>query len=190
MFSGGLSTSGQGREVSMATHEQEAPLQAAANWHCHTKPYQWKNTGLTPSYLPKGWTIWRGGRGWDSNCASLQIDLQRSAWIHEDSLKRMLNDLLRSARNWKDLQQEQQLICKGLYKPRVVTPTISKIKRFTNMQARSHASEEEVPNPCDHPASCHMRFGVICWPHKTQPVTSIGWILTLPKLHRATFNID
>ena len=63
---------------------------------------------------------------------------------------------------------------------------ISKIKRFTNTQARSHTSEGEVPNPCDHPASRHKGFGVIRWPHKTQPVTSIGSILTLPTLHLAT----
>ena len=32
-----------------------------------------------------------------------------------------------------------------------------------------------------------MRFGVIRWRHKMQPASSIGSILTLPKLHLATF---
>ena len=42
MLAGGVSTSGQGREVSMATREREPPLQAAANWHRHTELDQWK----------------------------------------------------------------------------------------------------------------------------------------------------
>jgi len=140
-----------------------------------------------PSYLPKTFETSEGeGRVGTQIAAPLQIYLQRSAWIRKDLLKQMLNDPLWSAKICKDLQQEQQLICKGSYKPRAVIRYDQQ-----NQTIRKHASKEshqwrEVPNPCDHPASRHKGFGVIRWPHKTQPTTSIGSILTLPTLHLVT----
>ena len=122
--------------------------------------------------------------------APLQVDVRGSAWIRKDSLKQMLNDPLRSARIHKDSQKEQQLICKGSYKTRLAI-----CNNQQNQTIRKHASKErrqrrEALNPCDHPASCHMRFGVIRWPHKRQPATSIGSILTLPILYLATLNFS
>ena len=67
----------------------------------------------------------------------LQIGLWRSAWIRKDSVKQKLNDLLQSARIFKDSQQEQQLIGKGWNKPWLV------IRNDQHNQAiRKHGSKE------------------------------------------------
>jgi len=39
-------------------------LQAAANWHRHTEPDQWKNTHLTPILTEKGLKLLKGKKGW------------------------------------------------------------------------------------------------------------------------------
>ena len=138
MLEAHLSTWGQGRGYPWQPCEQEPPLQTVANWHCHTEPDQWKNTHLTPILNKK---VWRGGEGRVETqiTAPLQIDLRRSAWICEDSLEQMLNDPLWSARSHKDLLQEQQLMCKGSYKPQLVIRYDQQIQTICK-----HASEE----PC------------------------------------------
>ena len=62
--------------------------------------------------------------------------------------------------------------------------------RSVEKQSKCHASKGEVPSPCDHPASCHLHFGGNpLTPKKHKPTTGIASILTLPKLHLATFII-
>ena len=47
-------------------HDQEPPQQAAAIWHHHTEPDQWKSTHLAPhTYRKKIWNFWREGRAGD-----------------------------------------------------------------------------------------------------------------------------
>ena len=81
----------------------------------------------------------------------------------------MLNDQLESART---CNKSSNLSLKVRINHGYWSATISTIKGFANTQVRSHANIGEVPNPCDHPASYHVR---------------IGSILTLPKLHLATY---
>ena len=89
-----LSTSGQGREVSTETREH--PLQAAADWHRHTEPDQWKKYSPEPTYLPRRFETSEGEGGVGTQITTpLQIDLQGSAWIHKVALKQMRNDPLR-----------------------------------------------------------------------------------------------
>ena len=65
------------------------------------------------------------------------------------------------------------------------------LQRFTQTQAKCHVSKGEEPSPWDHPTWCHMRFWgnlQLLTPVRHKPATSIGLILTLPKLHLATYN--
>ena len=118
------------------SREQEPPLQAAANWYRHTEPDQWKISTWPPTRLET--SEGEGGVG-TQVAAPLQIDLRRSASIRKDSLKQELNDLVRSARIRKDLQQEQQLINKGLYKARLVI-----CNHQHNQAIRKHSSMEPL----------------------------------------------
>ena len=102
-------------------HEWEPPLQATAYWHTHTEIDQWKNTHLTPRTYHKVGNTWRGGRGGDSSRrTSAKWSVKISMNPQKDSLKKKLNYSVGSARISKDSQQEQQLIDKGSYKPRLV----------------------------------------------------------------------
>ena len=119
---------------------QEPPLQAAANWHRHTEPDQWKNTHRTPHIYHKVGNIWRRGRGGDSSrCTSanwsvkISMNLQRFA--------KTFNNAKWSARICKDLQQEQQLISKGSYKPRLLIRNDQhnqRIRKHTSKEPRQH----------------------------------------------------
>ena len=54
---------------------------------------------------------------------------------------------------------------------------------------QSDTSKVRVPSPCDQPTPCHVRFGDNpLTPVRHKPATSIGSILTLPKLHLATLS--
>ena len=91
-----------------------------------------------PPYLSQRFETseWEEGVG-TQVAAPLQIDLRSSVWICKDSLKQKLNDPVRSARISKDSLQEQQLICKGSYKPRLVIR-----KDQQNQTIRKYASKE------------------------------------------------
>ena len=110
-----------GREVSMAT--PWAGTTPASSYQL--APSHWTRSveKYSPDapYLPKRFETTEGEGGVGTQItASLQIDLRRSAWIHKDLLKQLLNDPLWSGRIRKDSQQVQQLICKGSYKPLLV----------------------------------------------------------------------
>ena len=65
--------------------EREPPLQAAANWHRHTEPDQWKNTHLTPHTYQEGLRH-QGGKGWGIKslhlCKLICEDQHESTKIH------------------------------------------------------------------------------------------------------------
>ena len=99
----------------------------------------------------------------------------------------MLNDPLRSARIRMDSQQEQQLICKRLIKARLVIHDDQQ-----NHTIRKHTSKESRQRRGGaKPLRAPRIMSDVLWGYPltplTQPVTSIGSILTLPKLHFATF---
>ena len=177
MLAGGLSTSGQSREVSIATlWAGNHPCKQLPTCSIRLNQISGKILTWPPILIKKVWNIWRGGRGVDLNrCTSANnVDLRRSAWICKDSLKQMLNDLLWSTRIHKDWQQEQQLMCRGLYKPRLVIHNNQQNQVICKHASKEPRQQREVPNHCDHPESSHMRFGVIHWPHKTQSVTALA----------------
>ena len=105
------------------------------------------------------------------------LNLQGFAWYMQKQI-----DPQRSVR--ADLQR-------SLKTPAIWSATISfNLQRFAHTLAKCYTSEGEASNPGDHPASCHMRFGgnpLTVVRHK--PTASISSILTLPKLHLATFRI-
>ena len=158
-----MSTSGQGREVSMATPwTGTTPVGS-----CQLAPSHWNQISgkilIWPPYLPKRFETSEGKGG-------------LGAWF------------ARTPANWSATisQNPQKFEHKT---PAIWSATISSnLQRFACTQAKCHASEGEAPSPCDHPASCHMHFrGNPLTPVRHKPATSIGSILTLPKLHLATF---
>ena len=125
-----------------------------------------ENTHLTPILITRLETSEGEGGVGTQVAAPLLIDLWRSTWICKDWLKQMLNDLLFSSRIHKDSQQEQQLIYKGLYKPRQVIRRT--IKQFANMQARSHTSEGRGHIPWRPPhIVTHALWGYLLTPQNT-----------------------
>ena len=133
------------------------------NWHRHTETRSVEKYSPDPHTYQKGLKLLKGREGWElDSLAHRQIDLQQSARIRKNSsIKHRLSDPQRSARICKDSLAHRQSATPARWEP---------------------------PSPCDHPASCHMRFrGNLLTPVRHKPATSIGSILTLPKLHLATF---
>ena len=59
--------------------------------------------------------------------------------------------------------------------------------QFKNTQAKCNPSEGRCQALATTPHSVTCTLRVIHWPQQTQPTTSIGLILTLPKWHLATY---